>query len=238
MLNLRVERLTFYGLKAHTSSFLISSALLLHDSKYSWVVTSLIYQGAPASIMYLQRTFRWRDSAFPKSEVHHSRLQEQHHTKSQWLVQGPTTNGHTWVLNPGPLPLSPVSLHHSTFPYLTSPLRCLLALNPCNRSKSKTPWKAPRFLSLKVGWPDIMCFCYDAIWGQSTPVKCSCQKGWSHSNQPVRTHIHFKEIRGERQNLKVITEKKSDTSKGEAPYRTMDAVAPGGWKKKKGRELA
>lgn len=146
--------------------------------------------------MYLQRTFRWRDSAFPKAEVHHSRLQEQHHTKSQYLVQGPMTNGHTWVLNPGPLTLSPVSLHQSTFPYLTSPLRCLLALNPFNRSKSKTPWKAPRLLSLKAGWPDIMCSCYDAIWGQSTPVKCSCQKGWSDSNQPVRTHIHFKEIWG------------------------------------------
>lgn len=64
------------------------------------------------------------------------------------------------------------------------------------RHAGDSPWTHWPVLSLKAGGPAVMCSCYDAIWVQSTPVKCSCHKGWSDSHQPIRTHIHFKEIRG------------------------------------------
>lgn len=44
---------------------------------------------------------------------------------------------------------------------------------------------------------------------------------------PLELTSILKKYGGERQHSKVITKKQLDTSKGEAPYKTMDAVAQG-----------
>lgn len=137
------DRRTLYGWKLLSLQFLLVQPYYctgLCSAELGCCLTPV--PRTPAS-RHLQKMFHVRDSPFPRWEVHHSRLQQQHNTEP--MTSSRSRSGDAWVWIQELRLQVQCSLHRSMLPHLMSCLRYLLDLKPFNHSKRKN--HAPTSLS-------------------------------------------------------------------------------------------